>query len=135
MNNTDFNIDALIDYEEDLMKRVNTDMPEKSAHLLDQASDKLKSRLEDKTPVSEKKKRKNERLKFRWKKGKVTWKFGSHRTKVSNVAPHAWLYENGHIAENGNFVKGSHLFEQELEETEKEIVNGARKLIDEVLGD
>lgn len=135
MNDTDFNIDELLDYEKKLMKRINTDMPQESTKVLDKSSSQLRERLEEKTSLSDKKKPKIRHLKYRWRKDKVRLKRGTIRTKVYNSLPHAHLYESGHIAENGVFVKGSHLFEQELEATEKEIINESRKLIDKVFGD
>lgn len=135
MSDTDFNIDGLLEFEEDLMKRINNNLPDESAKLLDRAATNMKSRLEDHTPISEKKKKKNERMKYRWRRGKVTNKRGIRRVDVKNVAPHSYLYENGHIAQNGVFVKGSHLLEQQIEVTEKEIVEESRKLIDKVFGD
>lgn len=135
MSDTDFNIDELLDFEQDLLKKVSSEYPDKAIKLLEKVSSELVGNLESNTPISDKKKRDSKRMKNRWKKGKVRNTFRGQTVNVKNTAPHAWLYENGHIAENGRFVKGSHLFEQGIDEIDKELPRRARKLIDEVFGD
>jgi len=135
MSDTDFNVDELLEFEQDLLNKVSTTYPEKAMKLLDEVSSELVGDLERDTPISDKKKRDSKRMKNRWKIGKIKNTFYGQSVNVKNTAPHAWLYENGHIAENGRFIKGSHMFEQRIDIIEQELPRKARKLIDEVFGD
>lgn len=48
-------------------------------------------------------------------------------------APHAGLVENGHVAPNGTFVQGKHMFENGLKESVPELTALVEEFADEIV--
>lgn len=138
-----FELEGLDEFEKQLINTIEVKFPKEVEKVLKNMATKLYTRVYGKTPVSDKeyfyykgsktKKTKNKHMKYRWKIGNVKKKRGQFFIEVKNTAPHAHLVEDGHIAENGRFVKGNKILEISTKELEKQLPSHLRSWLNEML--
>ena len=131
---SDFDISSLDSFEKEVLDKIENDSPEIIEELLLKIANEALEDLVRKTPLSTKKKPKSKHMKYKWKATKVKRIGNSYFIELKNKAPHAWLYENGHIAENGTFVKGAHLLEDKKEELQVTTVAEVKKAVEKFMG-
>lgn len=134
MEYADFDISSLSDFENEVFKKIEEDTPERIIEFLTDIANEAIDDLESKTPLSDKKKPKNKHMKNKWKVKKVERIGNLYSVEIRNTAPHAHLYEDGHIAENGTLVAGSHILELKIDELEIEFPNRIKAMVSQELG-
>lgn len=135
MATTEFRIDGLDEFENQLLKAVKKKAPHELEKEIQRIGEKLMAKTKERTPVGKKKKTASKRLKNKWKLGKVKRRGDEFYIELKNAAHHAHLIENGHMTKNGGFVEGIHMLEISAKELEEELPKHLRGMLDRIMGE
>lgn len=110
----EYKIEGLDAFERTLLRTLEVKYPEEVEKKLTELANELMEAAQARTPIGPDKKPKSQRMKYRWRVGKVRKKGDEFFIEVKNTAPHAHLVDDGHrmVTKDGKtvgYVEGKHM--------------------------